>query len=76
MFETLSLETDVRGVATLTLNRPDKHNAMSAQMLDDLTRAAAQLGQDDAVLVMERLFRQVRRPTLLSWRREHEWQTT
>ncbi|MFK7879154.1 crotonase/enoyl-CoA hydratase family protein [Roseobacter sp.] len=52
MFETLKLETDARGVATLTLNRPEKHNAMSAQMLADLTQAAAQLGADAAVRVV------------------------
>ena len=43
---------DARGVATLTLDRPDKHNAMSAQMLEDLTAAAQELGADDAVRVV------------------------
>lgn len=52
MFETLTLETDARGVATLRLNRPDKHNAMSAQMLEELTQAAVQLGADDTVRVV------------------------
>lgn len=52
MFETLTLETDARGVATLTLNRPDKHNAMSGQMLADLTKAAEQLRSDPAVRVV------------------------
>lgn len=52
MFETLEITTDDRGVATLTLNRPDKHNAMSAQMLEDLTRAAGVLGADDGVRVV------------------------
>ncbi|KUJ77033.1 enoyl-CoA hydratase [Ruegeria marisrubri] len=52
MFETVAIETDARGVATLTLNRPEKHNAMSAQMLADLTAAAMQLGEDDAVRVV------------------------
>ncbi|WP_372571370.1 crotonase/enoyl-CoA hydratase family protein [Ruegeria jejuensis] len=52
MFETLKLETDARGVATLTLNRPEKHNAMSGQMLADLSAAAAKLAQDDAVRVV------------------------
>lgn len=52
MFKTLTLETDARGVATLTLDRPEKHNAMSAQMLADLTEAAAQLGRDDTVRVV------------------------
>jgi methylglutaconyl-CoA hydratase len=51
-FETISISTDARGVATLTLNRPDKHNALSAGMIDELTRAAAQLGSDDAVRVV------------------------
>jgi len=51
-FETITLETDDRGVATLTLNRPDKHNAMSAQMIGDLAKAAAQLDADDAVRVV------------------------
>ena len=37
---TVTLTIDQRGVATLMLNRPDKHNAMSAQMIRDLTDAA------------------------------------
>lgn len=48
-FETIDLAVDARGVATLTLTRAEKHNAMSAQMIDDLTRAAAQLADDRAV---------------------------
>lgn len=52
MFETITIETDGRGVATLTLNRPEKHNAMSAQMLAELTAAAAQLGADSTVRVV------------------------
>lgn len=51
-FETLDLSCDARGVATLTLNRPDKHNAMSGQMLLELTDAAAQLGADGDVRVV------------------------
>lgn len=49
MFETIILETDGRGVATLTLNRAEKHNAMSAQMIAELTLAVGQLGADDTV---------------------------
>lgn len=49
MFETLALESDARGVATLTLNRPEKHNAMSGEMLVELSQAVAQLAEDDTV---------------------------
>ncbi|MGC3936602.1 crotonase/enoyl-CoA hydratase family protein [Roseobacter sp. EG26] len=52
MFETITIATDTRGVATLTLDRPDKHNAMSAQMLSELTEAAAMLASDSAVRVV------------------------
>ncbi|MEM7318534.1 MAG: crotonase/enoyl-CoA hydratase family protein [Pseudomonadota bacterium] len=52
MLDTLKLETDARGVCTLTLNRPEKHNAMSAGMLADLTTAAGRLGQDATVRVV------------------------
>ncbi|WP_299370848.1 crotonase/enoyl-CoA hydratase family protein [uncultured Tateyamaria sp.] len=52
MGDTIRIDTDPRGVATLTLNRPDKHNAMSAQMLQELTEAAAMLGADDRVRVV------------------------
>lgn len=52
MFETVTIETDARGVATLTLNRAEKHNAMNAQMLDDITAAAKELAEDDNVRVV------------------------
>lgn len=48
-FETLELSADDRGIATLRLDRPEKRNAMSAQMIAELTEAAAQLGADPAV---------------------------
>ncbi|MDX5414019.1 MAG: crotonase/enoyl-CoA hydratase family protein [Rhodobacterales bacterium] len=51
-FETLTLATDARGVARLTLNRPDKHNALNAALIADLARAAALLAADDAVRVV------------------------
>ncbi len=52
MFETITLNTDARGVATLTLDRPEKHNALSAQMIAELTQAVGQLANDDAVRVV------------------------
>lgn len=51
-FETLTLTTDPRGAAWLTLNRPSRHNALNAQLIADLTRAAEELAADDAVRVV------------------------
>ncbi|MFY0616890.1 crotonase/enoyl-CoA hydratase family protein [Shimia sp.] len=51
-FETLLVDVDDRGVATLTLNRPDKHNAMSGTMIIELKQAAMALGADRAVRVV------------------------
>jgi len=52
MFETLNLETDARGVATLSLARAEKHNAMSGKMIEELAQAAAHLAADPAVRVV------------------------
>lgn len=52
MYQTITVETDARGVATLQLDRPEKHNAMSADMLAELTQAAQRLGDDDGVRVV------------------------
>ena len=52
MFETVTIETDARGVATVTLNRAEKHNALSAQLIADLTGAAGALASDQAVRVV------------------------
>ncbi len=48
-FETVLIERDPRGVATLTLNRAEKHNALNARMIADLTAAASELATDSAV---------------------------
>lgn len=50
--ETISVTTDDRGVARLTLNRPEKHNALNDVMIADLRHAAAVLGGDDTVRIV------------------------
>ena len=52
MYQTITVETDARGVAELTLDRTEKHNALNALMIDELTDAATRLAQDDAVRVV------------------------
>lgn len=51
-FENLTLDIDRRGVATLTLNRPDRHNALNAALIGELRRAAESLAGDDNVRVV------------------------
>ena len=48
-FETISLQTDPRGVATLTLALPNKHNALAPRMIAELHAAATALAADEAV---------------------------
>lgn len=52
MFETISLTTDDRGVAKLTLDRAEKRNAMSGQMLTELAQAGEALAADASVRVV------------------------
>ena len=51
-YETISISADERGVATLLLDRADKHNALSAKMIEELTDAAHALGADEAERVV------------------------
>ena len=48
-FETIRLETNQRGIARLTLNRPEKHNAFNATMIREIASAAATLAVDQSV---------------------------
>jgi methylglutaconyl-CoA hydratase len=51
-YETILLETDARGVATVTLNRPDKHNALNGTLIAELYDVAEKLAADDAVRIV------------------------
>lgn len=51
-YETIKIDMDERGVATLTLNQPDKHNALSAVMIAELSQAVVDLGKDEKVRVV------------------------
>ncbi|MEM7566183.1 MAG: crotonase/enoyl-CoA hydratase family protein [Pseudomonadota bacterium] len=46
---TLRIETTPHGIATVTLDRPDTHNAMDAAMIAELHEAAETLGADETV---------------------------
>lgn len=48
-FNTIQVTVDTRGVATLLLNRPERHNAMNAELIREVTEAARQLDADPAV---------------------------
>ncbi len=48
IYETITVETDGH-VAVLTLNRPERLNAMNAQMLDEMMAACDQVEADDAI---------------------------
>ncbi|SFS06582.1 crotonase/enoyl-CoA hydratase family protein [Yoonia litorea] len=48
----IDLTVDARGVATLTLNRADKHNALSQAMIDGLADAAKDIAARDDIRVV------------------------
>lgn len=48
----VAVEVDARGRATVTLDRPDLHNAFDDALIADLTAALDRLGKDDAVRVV------------------------
>ena len=50
--ETIRLEQDERGVAVLTLARAEKKNAMSGEMIAELSDAAAKIAASDSIRVV------------------------
>lgn len=48
-FNTLKLTVDNKGLATVTMNRPEVHNAFNAEMIAELTQCYNQLNADKSV---------------------------
>jgi methylglutaconyl-CoA hydratase len=49
---TVTLDIDARGVATLSLNRPDKHNALDGATMSELHRALTEIERNSQVRVV------------------------
>jgi methylglutaconyl-CoA hydratase len=52
MTEQLTQTIDDRGVATITMTRPDKHNAFDAELITELSRVLGELEANDDVRVV------------------------
>jgi methylglutaconyl-CoA hydratase len=52
-FETLLFNQDKRGVVSLTLNRPEKRNALSAKMIEELIGFTSKLNPDTRAVVIQ-----------------------
>jgi methylglutaconyl-CoA hydratase len=52
MSDLFKLNKDARGVATLSMNRPEVHNAFNDEMIQALTQAFRELSQDESVRVV------------------------
>jgi methylglutaconyl-CoA hydratase len=50
--EAVLIQDDPRGVATVTLNRPDLHNAFNDEVIAELTATFARLSDDPAVRIV------------------------
>jgi methylglutaconyl-CoA hydratase len=51
-FETIEVSVDARGVARLTLDRPETRNALSQSLIRELAAAAKAVAEDEAVRVI------------------------
>lgn len=50
--ESLLLRQDKDGIATLTLNRPEKRNALTSELIADLHKALDEIAEDKAIKVV------------------------
>lgn len=50
-FNTVEIAFD-DGIATITLNRPEKRNAISFELIDDLVRALGEVAKSDAIVLI------------------------
>src|ERR1700693_3579335 len=50
-YRTIQLAYDA-GVATITLNRPEKRNAISFELIDDLVQALSEVAKSDAIILI------------------------
>lgn len=51
-YETIKLSSDDRGVASLTLARPNKHNALNEKMMLEIINACDVINKDDAIRIV------------------------
>ena len=51
-YEAITLDVDKRGVALITLNRPERHNALNRKMIAELHEVALKLADDDDIRVV------------------------
>jgi 2-(1,2-epoxy-1,2-dihydrophenyl)acetyl-CoA isomerase len=51
-YETVILEKDEEGIATITLNRPDRRNAINPQLLEELRDAVEDVKEDDDMRIL------------------------
>mgnify|MGYP003646067512 CR=1 FL=1 len=52
VYETIRLEATQEGLAVVTLNRPDVHNAFNAEVIEELTDAFDTIADQDAIRMM------------------------
>ena len=52
-FQQLLLDVDIDGIATLTINRPDKLNALNSEVLNELETAFTEVEQNDGIKAVD-----------------------